>query len=120
MHSMPGGEPSAPGSRERFGGSRWELLGPLLLCLAIALLARLYGWQQARLDAMSAESRWRQEARAEIERFRGGWTYALQVETAMDRLRRSVAAMLKERSDVSGTTLTSFSVSAFCISPLIP
>lgn len=113
---MPGGEPSAPGSRERFGGSRWELLGPLLLCLAIALLARLYGWQQARLDAMSAESRWRQEARAEIERFRGGWTYALQVETAMDRLRRSVAAMLKERSDVSGTTFSKLFQSAVPLS----
>ncbi|HQG28313.1 MAG TPA: hypothetical protein PLY73_07120, partial [Candidatus Ozemobacteraceae bacterium] len=104
MHIMPAGEQPAPGSRERFGGSRWELLGPLVLCLAIALLARLYGWQQARLDAMSAESRWRQEARAEIERFRGGWTYALQVETAMDRLRRSVAAVLDERSELTGAT----------------
>lgn len=89
------------------GGSRWELLGPLLLCLAVGLLARLYGWQQARLAALSAENRWRQEAQAEIERFRGNWTYALQVETAMDRLRRSVAAKMKEGAELSGPTFSS-------------
>lgn len=86
------------------GGGRWAILGPLLLCLTIALLARLYALQETRLAGMTEENRWRQEARAEIERFRGGWTYALQVETAMDRLRRSVAAMLKEREPVSGAS----------------
>ncbi len=105
VHSKPAGDAPAAGAGTA-GGSRWELLGPLLLCLAVAFLARLYGWQQARLAMLSAENRWRQEAQAEIERFRGNWTYALQVETAMDRLRRSVAAKLKDGAELSGPTFS--------------
>ncbi|OQA06070.1 MAG: Adenylate cyclase 1 [bacterium ADurb.Bin374] len=117
MHTLPAGGQPAPGTRSRPAGStRWELIGPLFLCLGIALLARLYGWQQDRLAAMSAENHWRQEARAEIERFRGGWTYALQVESAMDRLRRSVGAMLKARSEVSGETFARLFRSAVPVS----
>lgn len=108
MQNRPAGEQAVPGMRERFsGGSRWELLGPLLLCLSVVLLARLYGWQQSRLAGLTEENRWRQEAQSEIERFRGGWTYGLQVEASMDRLRRSISAMLKSRTEVSGATFAS-------------
>ncbi|HNW34174.1 MAG TPA: adenylate/guanylate cyclase domain-containing protein [Candidatus Ozemobacteraceae bacterium] len=104
--------PSESNSRGIFDHIRFGLLGPLFLCLAVAMLVRLSVWQQAKLDGIAVENRWRHQARAEIERFRGGWTYSLQVEKSMDRLRRSVSAKLKSRVPFDGTTFVSLFLKA--------
>ncbi|HEY9068711.1 MAG TPA: hypothetical protein VIV61_00560, partial [Candidatus Ozemobacteraceae bacterium] len=99
MEYTPSAGRKPPEGGELGGGTALRgLLGPLLLCLAVVCLARLVAWQNARIAEMTAENRWLEQARGEIERFRGGWTYAHQVEAGMDRLRRSVAELLKSRT----------------------